>query len=92
MFIIVHEDVKKSNTVNCRQLVPFQFLASPKQQNSYRYTCILTLYSGQPKNSEKEQNFGMKNLSTPGGRWGSFLHRPHGEVGSQHVKYFNFAT
>jgi len=30
MFITVREDVKKSNTANCRQLVPFQFLASPK--------------------------------------------------------------
>jgi len=38
MSTIVREDVKKFNTANCRQLVPFQFLASPKQQNSYRYT------------------------------------------------------
>jgi len=44
MIMIVREDMQKSNTANCRQLVPFQFLASPKQQNSYRYMCILTLY------------------------------------------------
>jgi len=49
MFIIVREDVKIANTANCRQLVPFQFLASPKQHNSYRYTCVLTLYSWQSK-------------------------------------------
>jgi len=45
MFMIVRKDVKKSNTANCRQLVPFQFLASPKQQSSYRYSYISTLYS-----------------------------------------------